>query len=185
MAPMGVSPPIGLTNHGGVEALGLLCARCGGLVISLCPEGSNQIIMSHYRLTFQKKESSEQRAGRAVRVPPPVRLGLFCCTDRPEDDLDPGSVIPAPTPELLQFGVSELRGGALSALPALFLDLLHLVYLDLNRSTGEEYVKNCNCSRLCESLAISRTLAAAQCERPAVDAEKAATVNQLAHAASQ
>eukprot|EP00966_Prymnesium_polylepis_P050749 1175191-Prymnesium_polylepis.1 len=31
MAPMGVSPPIGLTNHGGVEALGLLCARCGGL----------------------------------------------------------------------------------------------------------------------------------------------------------
>jgi hypothetical protein len=33
MAPMGVSPPIGLTNHGGVEALGLLCARCGGLII--------------------------------------------------------------------------------------------------------------------------------------------------------
>ena len=38
MAPMGVSPPIGLTNHGGVEALELLCARCGGLLISLCTE---------------------------------------------------------------------------------------------------------------------------------------------------
>ena len=28
MAPMGVSPPIGLTNHGGVEPLGLLCVEC-------------------------------------------------------------------------------------------------------------------------------------------------------------
>ena len=41
IAPMGVSPPTGLTNHGRVEALGLLCARCGGLLISLCPEGSS------------------------------------------------------------------------------------------------------------------------------------------------
>eukprot|EP00966_Prymnesium_polylepis_P181369 4200862-Prymnesium_polylepis.1 len=38
MAPMGVSPPAGLTNHGGVEARGLLCARCGGLLIFACPE---------------------------------------------------------------------------------------------------------------------------------------------------
>ena len=38
MAPMGVSPPIGRTNHGRDQALGLLCARCGGLVISLCTE---------------------------------------------------------------------------------------------------------------------------------------------------
>jgi hypothetical protein len=28
MAPMGVSPPIGLTNHGEVEPLGLLCVEC-------------------------------------------------------------------------------------------------------------------------------------------------------------
>ena len=28
MAPMGVSPPIGLTNHGGVQPLGLLCVEC-------------------------------------------------------------------------------------------------------------------------------------------------------------
>jgi hypothetical protein len=28
MAPMGVSPPIGITNHGGVEPLGLLCVKC-------------------------------------------------------------------------------------------------------------------------------------------------------------
>ena len=28
MAPMGVNPPIGLTNHGGVEPLGLLCVEC-------------------------------------------------------------------------------------------------------------------------------------------------------------
>ena len=38
MAPMGVSPPIGLTNHGEVEALGLLCARCGGVIILACTE---------------------------------------------------------------------------------------------------------------------------------------------------
>ena len=30
---MGPSPPMGLTNHGGHEALELLCARCGGLII--------------------------------------------------------------------------------------------------------------------------------------------------------
>eukprot|EP00966_Prymnesium_polylepis_P233902 5410269-Prymnesium_polylepis.1 len=40
MAPMGVSPPIGLTNHGRVEGLGLLCARCGGVIIFLCTEGT-------------------------------------------------------------------------------------------------------------------------------------------------
>ena len=27
-APMGVSPPIGLTNHGEVQPLGLLCVGC-------------------------------------------------------------------------------------------------------------------------------------------------------------
>ena len=33
MAPMGVGAPIGLTNHGEVEALELLCARCETLEI--------------------------------------------------------------------------------------------------------------------------------------------------------
>ena len=38
MAPMGVSPPTGLTNHGGVEALGLLCVGCTRLLMFHCPE---------------------------------------------------------------------------------------------------------------------------------------------------
>jgi hypothetical protein len=50
MAPMGVSPFIGLTNHGGVEALGLLCARCGGLIIIAFPEGSIYYAMNGHIL---------------------------------------------------------------------------------------------------------------------------------------
>ena len=38
MASMGVIPSICLTNHGEVEALGLLCARCGGVIILACTE---------------------------------------------------------------------------------------------------------------------------------------------------
>eukprot|EP00966_Prymnesium_polylepis_P014765 341413-Prymnesium_polylepis.2 len=36
MAPMGVSPLIGLTNYGGVEALELLCARWERRIYSFC-----------------------------------------------------------------------------------------------------------------------------------------------------
>eukprot|EP00966_Prymnesium_polylepis_P088991 2059581-Prymnesium_polylepis.1 len=35
---MGVSPLIGLTNHGGVEALGSLCARWERRIYSFCTE---------------------------------------------------------------------------------------------------------------------------------------------------
>eukprot|EP00966_Prymnesium_polylepis_P200321 4641995-Prymnesium_polylepis.1 len=59
MAPMGVSSPIGLTNHGGVEALGLLCARCGGLLIFACPEVVNFCARPYSKQKLGKKRACD------------------------------------------------------------------------------------------------------------------------------
>eukprot|EP00966_Prymnesium_polylepis_P062841 1458454-Prymnesium_polylepis.1 len=70
---MGVSPPIGLTNHGGVEALGLLCARCGGLIIFACPEGS--IRKARGKICVPRTDTgSPARVGRLG--PPPTHMSV-------------------------------------------------------------------------------------------------------------
>ena len=73
MAPMGVSPPIGLTNHGEVEALGLLCARCGGLVISLCTEGSTCLCGMEQCFKARLREICVSRFAKHAN-PPPTRV---------------------------------------------------------------------------------------------------------------
>ena len=49
MAPMGVSPAIGLTNHGGVEPLGLLCVECYSFAMFKGTEVVHARIVEHGR----------------------------------------------------------------------------------------------------------------------------------------
>ena len=53
MAPMGVSPPIGLTNHGGVEPLGLLCVEC----YSFAMFKGTEVVSIGVRLEFKGEPS--------------------------------------------------------------------------------------------------------------------------------